>query len=183
MAAAPDRRQIKTRAALHSAFRSLLLGRGYDALTVGAVADMANVGRSTFYEHYRTMDDLLRASIQGPFTTLADLVDKPAAGDALLDLLLHFRENQQVARVLLTWPTRPVLASTLAQLIADRLRASSLAAPLVPAEVIARQLAEMQLALVDAWIAGRPAMLPDAVAQALGAGTDALLSVLAGKVR
>jgi AcrR family transcriptional regulator len=183
MTAVPDRRQTKTRAALHNSFRSLLLGQGYDALTVGAVADTANVGRSTFYEHYRTMDDLLRESIQGPFTTLADLVDRPAAGDALVNLLLHFRENQQVARVLLGWPTRPVLASALAQLIADRLRASPLAAPLIPAEVIARQIAEMQLVLIDAWIAGRPAMQAEAVANALGAGTGALMSVLAGRVR
>lgn len=81
MTAAPDRRQTKTRAALHAAFRSLVLEQGYETLTVGAVADMANVGRSTFYEHYRTMDDLLRASIQGPFTTLADLVGNPQAPD------------------------------------------------------------------------------------------------------
>jgi AcrR family transcriptional regulator len=183
MTAAPDRRQAKTRAALHNAFRSLLLGQGYEALTVGAVADTANVGRSTFYEHYRTMDDLLRESVQGPFATLADLVDKPAAGAALVSLLLHFRENQQVARVLLGWPTRPVLASALTQLIAARLRAVALAAPLIPADVIARQIAEMQLALIDAWIAGRPAMQPDAVANALCAGTGALMSVLAGRVR
>ncbi|WP_229259888.1 hypothetical protein [Duganella aquatilis] len=79
--------------------------------------------------------------------------------------------------------SRPVLASALAQLIADRLRATPLAAPLIPADVIARQIAEMQLALIDAWIAGRPAMQPEAVASALGAGTDALMSVLAGRVR
>jgi AcrR family transcriptional regulator len=178
MTAAPDRRQTRTRAALHAAFRSLVLGQGYEALTVGAVADRANVGRSTFYEHYRTMDDLLRESIQGPFTTLADLVDHPQGGDALRDLLLHFRENQQVARVLLGWPTRPVLASALAQLIGDRLRAVPLATPLIPPEVIARQIAEMQLALIDAWIAGRPAMQEAAAVAALSAGTSALVQTL-----
>lgn len=178
MTAAPDRRQIKTRAALHAAFRSLLLGQGYEALTVGAVADRANVGRSTFYEHYRTMDDLLCESVQGPFTTLADLVGGPEGGDALRDLLLHFRENQQVARVLLGWPTRAVLTSALAQLIGDRLRAVPLAAPLIPPEVIARQIAEMQLALIDVWIAGRPAMQEVAAVAALVAGTSALVQSL-----
>jgi AcrR family transcriptional regulator len=178
MTAAPDRRQTKTRAALHAAFRSLLLGQGYEALTVGAVADRANVGRSTFYEHYRTMDDLLRESVQGPFATLADLVDKPQSGDALRDLLLHFRDNQQVARVLLGWPTRPVLASALAQLIGDRLRGVPLAAPLIPPEVIARQIAEIQLALIEAWIIGRPAMQETAAVAALSAGTSALVQTL-----
>ncbi|MRW84019.1 TetR family transcriptional regulator [Pseudoduganella sp. FT26W] len=83
MTAAPDRRQTKTRAALHNAFRSLLRGQGYDELTVGAVAETANVGRSTFYEHYRTMDDLLRASIQARAGVRAGTADcRPAARHA-----------------------------------------------------------------------------------------------------
>lgn len=178
MTEVPDRRQQKTRAALQSAFRHLLLGQGYDALTVGAVTALANVGRSTFYEHYRTKDDLLRASIQGPFIILAGLVDTPACVNALVDLLQHFRGNQQVARVLLGWPTRPVLASALAELIAGRLRAIAQLRPLVPIEVVARQIADMQLALLDNWIAGRPAFCVDAAAEGLNAGTSALVTAL-----
>jgi len=111
----PDRRQKKTQAALQGAFRDLLLAEGYESITIGSVTALADVGRSTFYEHYRTKDDLLRASIYGPFTVLAALVD--AAPADLSGLLRHFREHQQVARVLLGWPTRPVLASALADLI------------------------------------------------------------------
>jgi hypothetical protein len=37
----PHRRQQKTRAALHAAFRDLLLARGYEALTVVDVAALA----------------------------------------------------------------------------------------------------------------------------------------------
>lgn len=170
-----DRRQQKTRVALLQAFRALVLDQGYDALTVAAVSASANVGRSTFYEHYRTMDDLLRASIQGPFGTLAGLVDTPACPDALSDLLLHFRENQQVARVLLGWPTRPVLASALAALISRRLTELPYFRPLIPVEVVARQIADMQLALVEAWVVGRPAFALPAATNALHAGTHALI--------
>lgn len=183
MKAAPDRRQTRTRAALQSAFRELLLEQGYAALTVGAVADSANIGRSTFYEHYRTKDDLLRASLSSPFNTLADLVGKPPSADAILRLLRHFRENRQIARVLLKWPTRPVLASSLTELITIRLHALSQSNPLIPIEVIARQIADMQLALVEIWLAGRPAMSLDAVAEAMTAGTAALTGALAGRMR
>jgi len=178
MTAVPDRRQAKTRTALHNAFRSLLLEQGYEALTVGTVAAMADVGRSTFYEHYRTMDDLLRASIQGPFTTLADLVSQPSPDDAVHNLLRHFREHQQVARVLLGWPTRPVLAATLAELIAERLRVVPLAQPLISVDVIARQIGDMQLALIELWIVGRPAMAEAATVAALASATAALTQAL-----
>lgn len=178
MVDALDRRQQKTRAALQAAFRELVLGQGYDALTVAAVAASANVGRSTFYEHYRTMDDLLRASIQGPFSTLAGLVDTPASAEALSDLLLHFRDNQQVARVLLGWPTRPVLASALAALITSRLLQMPHLRPLIPVDVVARQIADMQLALVEAWIAGRPVFGLAAASSAMQAGTHGLMKAL-----
>lgn len=181
MSEAPDRRQQKTRAALHAAFRDLLLEHGYEGLRIGDLTARANVGRSTFYEHYRSMDDLLRASLQRPFLAFAQLVDMPATPetmDALAAQLRHFRENRQVARVLLTWPTRPVMASSLAGQIADRLRGRCLPQALIPVDLIALQVAEMQLALLDSWIAGRPAVELDAAVAALDRGTRALVKAL-----
>ena len=122
-----DRRQQRTRAALHTAFRDLLLEQGYEALTIGAVVERANIGRSTFYEHYRTKDELLRASLRQPFAALADLAGGAADTGRLEKLLLHVRENQQLARVLLNWETRPVLAAALAELVAERLQLLALA--------------------------------------------------------
>lgn len=160
------------------AFRELLLDQGYGAVTIGAVAASANVGRSTFYEHYRTKDDLLRASLRGPFTTLAALVDTPSMTGAVQDLLQHFREHRQVARVLLGWPTRPLLAATLADLVAVRLHGLTSTRPLIPVELIARQIAEAQLALLDGWIAGRPAFGIEAAVDALEAASGALVKAL-----
>lgn len=173
-----DRRQQKTRAALQTAFRELLLDQGYDAVTIGALTTFANVGRSTFYEHYRTKDDLLRASLSRPFNALADLTNTPACSDVLRDWLRHFRDNQQVGRVLLGWPTRPVLVSALADLIAHRLCAIAHVRPLIPVEVIARQIAEMQLTLLESWISGRPAFGLEAAVEALITATGALVDGL-----
>jgi AcrR family transcriptional regulator len=56
-----DRRIRRTRAALRQALIGLVLERGYDAVTIRDVVDRANVGRSTFYAHYPSKEDLLTA--------------------------------------------------------------------------------------------------------------------------
>lgn len=53
-----DRRVTRTRRALQAALHSLILERGYEALTVQDILDRANVGRSTFYAHYWDKQDL-----------------------------------------------------------------------------------------------------------------------------
>jgi AcrR family transcriptional regulator len=54
-----DRRVRKTREALHAALMSLVVERGYDALTVEDILVSADVGRSTFYAHFPGKDALL----------------------------------------------------------------------------------------------------------------------------
>ena len=78
-----DRRSARTRRALHEALISLILRRGYDDITIQEIIDEADVGRATFYAHYRGKEDLLR----GGFETLrvelraARRAGSPTAGE------------------------------------------------------------------------------------------------------
>jgi AcrR family transcriptional regulator len=168
-----DRRSLRTRQALLAAFRTLVLDRAYDTLTVGDIVERANVGRSTFYDHYDGKDDLLAESIAGPFQTLAALVGAPEPPDALFGMVTHFRQNQRVSRSLLTGPTRPILTRCLADLIEARLAALTPKAPIVPAAMVALHLAAGQLALIENWLTVQHACRAEAVADALFASSNA----------
>jgi AcrR family transcriptional regulator len=54
-----DRRITRTRIALRSAFRDLVKEKGFNAVTIEEITERANVGRTTFYLHYRDKEDLL----------------------------------------------------------------------------------------------------------------------------
>jgi AcrR family transcriptional regulator len=57
-----DRRVRRTRKLLHEAFISLVLEQGYEKTTVQDILDRADIGRSTFYVHFRDKEALLIAS-------------------------------------------------------------------------------------------------------------------------
>ena len=70
----PDRRVRRTKQRLNDALESLIVEKGYDKITVQDLIDRADVGRSTFYAHYETKDELLVS-----WTQLADEIELPMA--------------------------------------------------------------------------------------------------------
>jgi AcrR family transcriptional regulator len=59
-----DRRSSRTERSLRNALIELILEKRYDAITVQNIIDRANVGRSTFYAHYRDKEDLFLRDIE-----------------------------------------------------------------------------------------------------------------------
>ena len=107
-----DRRQQKTRKAIFDALGKLLETKRFENITVQEIIDTANIGRSTFYAHFETKDDLLRAMctdiFQHIFTSeLPQEADHDfSAGSPNLELklghiLYHLRESKRNLKVIL----------------------------------------------------------------------------------
>ncbi len=62
-----DRRKNKTHKAIVSAFSELLIKMPYESITVQNIIEKADVGRSTFYSHFETKDDLVYALCEEAF--------------------------------------------------------------------------------------------------------------------
>lgn len=70
-----DRRQRKTRKAIYVAFEELLGEHHYSDVTVANIIDRADIGRSTFYAHFATKDELLEHMCTELFAHVFDGVD------------------------------------------------------------------------------------------------------------
>ncbi|MEV0294312.1 TetR/AcrR family transcriptional regulator [Nocardia sp. NPDC050710] len=132
-----DRRVRRTRNLLHQALIELMLERGYERISVSDILERADVGRSTFYAHFRDKDDLLlvssteylRATIMAarpdPEDPAAPAMSAPLA--PVYTLFGLAAENPEVYRALLgrkanavlLRATRGMVAKILAERLAD----------------------------------------------------------------
>src|SRR5512147_2166040 len=54
-----DRRIQRTRQSLRAALFELMKKKSYDTISIEEITERANVGRATFYLHYKDKEDLL----------------------------------------------------------------------------------------------------------------------------
>ena len=178
----PDRRTARTRSALTSAFVELVLTRGFPDVSVEDIVARADVGRSTFYLHFRSKDDILKQSLVRPSGPLAALVGQDVSLASIIAQLEHFHSQRKLNRVFFAEPARAIWVCCLADLIEPRLsallRISRGARPLLPLPMIAAQIAEVQIALISNWLTSRNAMKAGAIADALIATTQANVAAL-----
>ena len=163
-AAAPDRRVRRTRALLHDAFISLAIEKGYEKTTIQDILDRADVGRSTFYMHYRDKAALLTASFDGMHEQLLQQLAEVSATSAI-DVTLpaallfdHAYQNQRVYRALCGHQGGAVVQRHLRSLIGDLLRKHlrqefSTGGTEVPADIAAEFYTSAALGLLVWWIA------------------------------
>lgn len=118
-----DRRTRKTQSAIYSAFVSLIVERGYDTISVQQIIDEADVGRTTFYAHFRSKDDLLMFGFQRLRDDLQRHLDDDRRNEPwsfLKFLLEHARSHLGLYRALLRGNGGP-LAERAFQAIVDEL--------------------------------------------------------------
>ena len=159
----PDRRVRRTRKLLHDAFISLVIEKGYEKTTIQDILDRADVGRSTFYVHYRDKEALLTANFDAMHEQLEHELEQIVATDpvevaALPAALLfeHAYRNQRMYRAMCGRQGGALVQRHLRRLIGDvlckRMRPQFQQVGEVPADVAAEFYTSAALGLLVWWI-------------------------------
>ena len=171
-----DRRVTRTRRGLQEALFALILEQGYDSITIEEITDRADLGRTTFYLHYRDKEDLLMQAVQDVVDDLVSQLSqypvdslKLRSETELADLLTpvialafdHVAQNADLYRVLLRGDgthlalqqLRQILQEAIASLIQHFTQRENLVLkPKVPMEVFLNSLAGAWMGLLAWWL-------------------------------
>ena len=170
-----DRRIPRTRAMLQHALTSLILKKGYEAITIQDICDEANVGRSTFYAHYTSKDDLKR---RGFGHLRKELVDRQNEAQAApgeikdrslgfsLTMFEHARDHIDLYRALVGGRGGTVSLGQIRQILSDLVRNELAAtvgknsADIVPRELVVQYVVGAFMAVMTWWLDGGAKLPP-----------------------
>jgi len=74
-----DRRRERTRAALIEAGRKVFAERGVEGATIQLITDTADVAKGSFYNHFASHDEILRAVVSDTLDRLGHRLDRSLA--------------------------------------------------------------------------------------------------------
>jgi len=176
-----DRRVERTRELLQKALIELISERGYDAITIQDIVDRAQVGRTTFYLHYNSKDELflscheaivrefhlgllhplsreelLSPDIPADMTSAYQHLEE---GRALLYPIFQGKDSQLILRQIRDRSAREIEAN-LRAIFAE-------ADSTIPLDMLANYLAGAQIALMQWWLEKRHPHTPDNLTRAL----------------
>jgi AcrR family transcriptional regulator len=168
-----DRRTLKTRQAIHEALFSLMQEKKYNKITIQDIIDRANVGRSTFYSHYTTKDELLLSSVEHILEMLNQYVKSYVDNNAeRLDLIPvagifeHIKENSRIITGLMKGEGAELFFEKVQSYwnsnIEEYLRLKIPAGkePKVPVEILANHISSTLINLLIWWLNSRMSYTP-----------------------
>jgi AcrR family transcriptional regulator len=159
-----DRRVRRTRRILHQALISLVLEKSYEHITVQDILDRADVGRSTFYAHFRDKESLLVASFDSMRDELKRDLDAMQPGALPVDpaspagvIFGHAHRNRRVYRALCGKQGGTVVHRHLHGLVGEMLREHlrphlAGAGSDLPVDVVAEFYTTAMLGLLVWWV-------------------------------
>lgn len=159
-----DRRQKKTRKAIFDALSCLLETRKFEHITVQEIIDAADIGRSTFYAHFETKDDLLNAMCNDIFHHIItsalpqELETDFSHGSQNLKLklghiLYHLKENKNNIKGILSGESSELFLYFLKQYLYDLFeRYAKEFDPSVPKEFLLQYLSASFAETVRWWV-------------------------------
>lgn len=172
-----DRRQQKTRAAVFTAFSALLSRKSYSRITVQEIIDEANVGRTTFYAHFETKDDLLKALCEELFGHIINSAmdcththglysDGSAPDSVFCHLLQHLQENENNILELLSCESSEIFLryfkDSLNELIRQQFVGQNRTANTdIPQDFLVNHITGSFVEMVLWWIKGRMKQTPE----------------------
>lgn len=159
----PDRRIQRTRQLLQNALAALIEEKGYDAVTVEDITERANLGRTTFYLHYRSKEDLFLSSHMegmtdyrfGIYSREELLNDKPPVRmNAILEYLKADRNTFGIMR---HGRDAPIILRAIQDTVARNLEGSlrgafDESASRIPFSALAAYIAGAQLTFMIWWV-------------------------------
>jgi AcrR family transcriptional regulator len=174
---ARDRRIQKTEKLLHGALAELIREKPYDSIVVKEILDRANVGRSTFYTHFRDKDDLLVHSIHDLIGS-HQAVKPPASGKQYeriiafsLPIFEHIHEHRQSGdakmgskgRALIHEHLREVLGERIADDLKKSLPGRRKAGGRIPPDVLVPYVASTFILVLNWWVESANPLPPNDV--------------------
>lgn len=162
-----ERRRAQTRASLIKAAREIIAERGVDALRVSDVTQRADVAFGTFYNQFRTKDDIIEAIVAETIVGLAQSAEEsPEFGDPEEALIASTRAIVRIAY------DDPPLASLLVKLEQAETRFERIIRPQSGA-LLERGVAEGRFLIDD---------LETTLTMSIAAAFEVIRGVLAGRL-
>lgn len=121
-AKSPDRRVQRTHRTLTEALLAVILERGWEATTVQRICDRADVGRSTFYAHFDSKEDLLASGFDELRKAIRAQRVVPGPAGALSfahGIIAHADEHQRLFRAIIGKRSGHVVQGRFRQLLID----------------------------------------------------------------
>jgi AcrR family transcriptional regulator len=162
----------RTKASLHDALIGLAREKPYPSIAVKDILNRANVGRSTFYAHFRDKDDLLESGIYEVVQSVRGRLGAQSTIDRLLafslPLLKHIDEHRHAAGPEMKREGRLVmharLGEALRNLIADDLSVFLARSKQgAPVDLVAQHVASTFVLVLNWWVETDRGLTPASV--------------------
>ena len=174
-----DRRIQRTRELLQRALIELISERDYDAITIQDIVDRANVGRTTFYKHYNSKDELFMSCHEAMCNEFHMSPLHPLTREELLSSEIpsemtlayqHLEQRRTRLSAVFQGKDSPLILRQIRDRSAGEIEANLRAVfgetgSVIPLEILASYLAGAQLALMQWWLEKRRPHTPENLAQ------------------
>lgn len=166
-----DRRVSRTRTALYDGLVALILRKDYDEISIRDVLNEANVGRSTFYAHFRSKDELLERSLERLRTQLIERhrqnAQKRASAEERsaspsLAFFEHVNEYRRIYSLVAGKRAGVIIINAVHDALIAFMKQSGIAPAIegVPPELGAEYLTGTLLVVMTWWLERKPKLLP-----------------------